>query len=108
MSDVEQIEALDGCMTPSEPTQFDRQTATLLREMYESWARDADAVLDRTARLRRLSRQVAGANELRDAAGRVRAMLQVTLDVDGGGVGSTLQRVGSTGPPSSRAAERDR
>lgn len=77
--ELQQIEALDACLAAPDPAAFDEQAAALLRGMYEQWARDADAVLDRVASAQRLGVSVAPAStELRDSQGRVRAALAVT------------------------------
>src|SRR5881227_1506479 len=51
--ELQQIDALDACLAAPDPASFDEQAATLLRGMYEQWARDADAVLDRVASAQR-------------------------------------------------------
>lgn len=85
IGELKSIEAMDTCLASPDPAQFDRQTATLLRGMYEVWARDTTAVLDRVLRLRRAGQEFPRLNELRDAQGRVLAMLDVTLeDIDDG------------------------
>jgi hypothetical protein len=77
--ELQQIEALDACLAAPDPTTFDEQAATLLRGMYDQWARDADAVLDRVTSAQSLGVPVDPAfDELRDAQGRVRAALAVT------------------------------
>lgn len=79
LMELQQIEALDACLAAPDPTPFDEQAATLLRGMYDQWARDADAVLDRVTVARGLGVPVDRAfDELRDAQGRVRAALAVT------------------------------
>jgi hypothetical protein len=55
-------------------------TAVLIRGMYEQWAREAEAVLDRAARVKENGIELARYDELRDAHGRTRAMLKVSLE----------------------------
>src|SRR4051812_3554164 len=70
--ELQQIEALDACLAAPDSTPFDEQAATLLRGIYDQWARDVDAVLDRVTSAQRLGVSVAPAlEELRDAQGRV-------------------------------------
>jgi hypothetical protein len=77
--ELQQIEALDACLAAPDVSAFDEQAATLLRGMYDQWARDADAVIDRVSRAQRVGVSVAAdLDELRDAQGRVRAALAVT------------------------------
>ena len=85
MNELADIESLDRGLAQPDGEGFDPQTAVLLRGMYEEWARDADAVLERVAKLERMGIPVTGAEELRDAQGRLRAMLRVSIeDVEGG------------------------
>ena len=80
LKDLEQVEKLDESLSPSEPSQFDRQMAALVRGLYDQWAREAEALLDRIASLERRAGQIAGSEALRDAHGRIRAMLSISLD----------------------------
>jgi hypothetical protein len=80
LTDLAEIESLDKGLAPSDGDPFDPQSAVLLRGMYEQWTRDADAVLERVAKVERMGVAVAAAEELRDAQGRLLAMIQVTLD----------------------------
>src|SRR5258706_3749981 len=80
MTDLAEIESLDAGMASTDDDAFDAQAAVLLRGMYEQWTRDADAVLERIAKVERMGIAVSTAPKLRDAQGRLLAMLQVTLD----------------------------
>jgi hypothetical protein len=80
LDEIRHIEKVDESLAPGESSKFDRQTVALVRGMYEDWSRAADALLDRVTRLERHSRAIPGAESLRDAQGRVRAMLSVSLD----------------------------
>jgi hypothetical protein len=70
------VRGLDSSLAPRGPGEFDRQAAVLLRGMYKQWSRDADAVVERAGRVRRLGRDVPRLEELRDEQGRVLAMLK--------------------------------
>lgn len=74
------VRGLDSSLAPRGPGEFDRQAAVLLRGMYEQWSRDADAVVERAGRVRRLGRDVPRLEELRDDQGRVLAMLKSPLE----------------------------
>lgn len=79
LTDLAEIQSLDNGLAQPEGD-FDSQSAVLLRGMYEQWTRDADAVLERIGKVERMGIAVAAAEELRDAQGRLLAMLQVGLD----------------------------
>ena len=74
------IDALDRSVRTSQDDPFDRPIAVLLREAYDRWAVDAEALLDRAAELGREGRELPGFEELGDAVGRTRAFLSVTLE----------------------------
>lgn len=59
---------------------FDRHAALLLTAAYEEWGDRADALLRRVAKLHRRGLTVPRAGELRDAVGRTRAMLKVSIE----------------------------
>lgn len=80
ISDLADIESFDNALARPDAEDFDPQSAILLRGMYEQWTRDADAVLERVAKVERMGIPVASAQPLRDAQGRLLAMLQVSLD----------------------------
>lgn len=80
LSDLQQIEKLDASVAPDEPSHFDLRTASALRQMYEQWVQDAQSLLDRVEHLELQSGPVALADALRDAHGRTRARLSVSLD----------------------------
>lgn len=78
LAELAEIEALDACLAAPDADRFDAQTAVLLRGMYEQWTRDADPVLERVNKIRRMGLTVPNADALADAQGRLFAMLQVT------------------------------
>ena len=80
LTDLAEIESFDAALAPSDADSFDEQSAVLLRGMYEQWTRDADAVLERVAKVQRMGLTINGIQELRDAHGRLLAMLQISLD----------------------------
>ena len=80
LGDLRRIEQLDESLSPSEPTRFERQTAALIRGLYDQWAREAEGLLDRIDAFERRSGPVAGAEALRDEDRRIRAMLSIPLE----------------------------
>lgn len=80
IEEIRHIEKLDEGLAPSDPSHFDRQTIALLRGMYEEWAMDAEALLERIARLEQTGSSIPASDLLRDAHGRTRAMLAISLD----------------------------
>jgi predicted transcriptional regulator len=80
LSELADIHVLEENVAPENPLAFERQTASSIRGMYESWVRGAEALLERVAVVERNSRAVEEAEALRDAVGRTRAMLSVSLD----------------------------
>lgn len=80
LDELAQIERLDENLAPEDPLQFDRPTVAWVRGMYERWADEAESLLARVDEIERHSSQIAGAATLRDAHGRTRAMLSVSLD----------------------------
>jgi len=80
MTDLADIESFDKGLARPDAADFDPQSAILLHGMYEQWTRDADAVIERVGKVERMGIIVPSASSLRDAQGRLRAMLQVTLD----------------------------
>lgn len=80
LTDLKNIERLDEGLSSANPAQFDRATAALIRGLYDQWAREAEGLLDRISSFELRSRRVPGAEGLRDANGRIRAMLSVSLD----------------------------
>lgn len=79
LDEIHHIEKLDESLAPGEPDRFDRRTVALLRGMYEEWARQAEGLLERVARIA-AQEPIAGAEALRDSIGRTRAMLSIPLD----------------------------
>ena len=80
LEDIRHIQNIDEGLAPSDPSHFDRQTIALVRGMYEAWVRAAEALLERIDRLEQSGTTVAASNSLRDAHGRTRAMLSLSLD----------------------------
>jgi hypothetical protein len=77
---LHQIEQLDESLAPADPAEFDRDTVALIYGMYEEWVRAAEALLDRTNPLERRLGPLEGADTLRHACGRTRAMLMVPVE----------------------------
>jgi len=80
LGEIRHVQNLDESLAPQDPAHFDRQTVALLRGMYEDWARQAEGLLERIAPLERRCGPIEGAQALRDAHGRTRAMLSIPLD----------------------------
>lgn len=80
LADLRQIEKLEEGLAPASLTQFERQSSALIRGLYEQWANEARALLDRAAQAERRFGRVAGVEALRDELGRTLAMLSVSLD----------------------------
>lgn len=80
LSELADIQKLEDSVAPEDPLAFDRRTAAAIRDMYEAWAQAAEALLVRVATVERQAGMVANAEALRDALGRTRAMLSVSLD----------------------------
>ena len=80
LSQIEHLRRLDESLAPTDPTSFDRRTVALLREMYESWATDAEALLKYLDAIQRRRVNIPGIEDLKDAHGRTRAMLSISLD----------------------------
>jgi hypothetical protein len=80
LSDLAQIERLDDSLAPENPLQFDRSTASLLRDEYERWARSTESLLERIERFEFSTAIVPGAESLRHAYGKTRARLSISLD----------------------------
>jgi len=78
--DLQQIEKLDESLMPPDSAHFDRATAALIRGLYEDWAHQAEALIERLGNLERRSTPIEGAEALRDAHGRTKAMLSVPLE----------------------------
>lgn len=80
LEELRHIENLDESLAPADPSNFDRQIIAILRGMYEDWARTTEGLLERVARIEHCGTPVAAADALRDAHGRTRAMLSISLD----------------------------
>jgi len=80
LGEIRHIQNLDESMALPDGDEFDAETAHVLRRMYADWAGQADALLERVSRIERGGRAIPGADRLRDAYGRTRAMLAVPLD----------------------------
>src|SRR6185312_968427 len=79
LSELLQIQSLEQHVLPKDPMAFDRPTAALLRGLYETWAYEAESLMDRIATMKARGDAVAGFDGLVDAHGRTRAMLSVSL-----------------------------
>jgi hypothetical protein len=80
LAELDEIENLDDGLAPDDASEFDRQTAYVLRGMYERWAQDAELLLERIGRVEQQAGPVPGAEALRRVYGRTRARLSVSLD----------------------------
>jgi predicted transcriptional regulator len=81
LAGLREIETLDNDLAPEAPIELDRSTASLLRGMYEQWADESDRLLERVDRMEReQGAKIRGSEELRDAIGRTRARLSISLD----------------------------
>jgi len=80
LRELDQIKRLDETLMPDSTAVSDRPTAALVRGMYEEWAHQAEALLERVERLQSRSGPVEGYELLRDAHGQTKAMLSVSLE----------------------------
>ena len=80
LSELRQIEKIDQSLAPPDPLHFDRETAALIRGMYEKWVGETEALLDRIDQVEKRFGRLTSSESLRDAAGRTRAMLSISLD----------------------------
>jgi hypothetical protein len=80
LSQITHLHRLDQSLAPADPKTFDRRTIALLREMYELWAKDAEALLTQLEVVQQRRVHIPRLDELRDAHGRTRAMLAISLD----------------------------
>lgn len=80
LTELAQIEKLDQSLAAADPREFDRETAALIRGLYEQWAHDAESLLDRVGQAERRFGVIAAAEGLRSAFGRTMAMLSISLD----------------------------
>ena len=78
--DRTEIEKFDDVLSPDDPLQFDRESASVIRQMYEQWCHDADALLARIGEVERRFGSIAGSDELRRLFGTTMAMLSISLD----------------------------
>lgn len=78
LSEVRQIEKIDESVAPDDPLEFDRQTAMMIRGMYEEWVSQAQRLLDRIRTVEGLAEKIP--DSLRNTIGRIRAMLSVPID----------------------------
>ncbi|HEX4792302.1 MAG TPA: hypothetical protein VH370_00835 [Humisphaera sp.] len=80
LTDLDGISKLDMTLMPV-GRQVERQHASLLHGMYGDWAVQAESLLERIERLeRRIGKKLPRADELRDAHGRTRAMLSISVE----------------------------
>lgn len=80
LTDRIEIEKFDASLAPEDPLNFDRETAGLIRAMYEQWADDVDSLLTRIAEVERRFGLVAEVALLQEQLGKTRAMLSISLD----------------------------
>ncbi|HWE92938.1 MAG TPA: hypothetical protein VG269_03120 [Tepidisphaeraceae bacterium] len=80
LADLEWIKRVDGTLMPDTKAALERPTAVMVRGLYEDWARQAEGLLDRVERLQAHTKPIPGYEALRDAHGRTRAMLSVSLE----------------------------
>jgi hypothetical protein len=81
LAGLREIETLDNDLSPEDPMELDRSTASMLRGMYEQWASESERLLERVALMERENgATIQGAQELRDGIGRTRARLSISLD----------------------------
>jgi hypothetical protein len=80
LSELEQVQKLDETLIPDSKTASDGPTVALVRGMYEQWAQQAEALLDRVERLQSRSGPIPGYQSLRNELGRIKAMLSVSLE----------------------------
>src|SRR5436305_227754 len=80
LSELEQVQKLDETLIPDSKTALDRPTVALVRGMYEQWAQQTESLLDRVERLQSRAGPIPGYESLRNALGRTRAMLSVSLE----------------------------
>jgi hypothetical protein len=80
LTDREEIEKFDKSLSPENPLDFDRQSAGMIRLMYEQWANDVEALLARISDVEQRFGAVAEVAELRHAWGKTKAMLSISLD----------------------------
>jgi len=80
LTDLDGIGKLDMILMPvGRP--MSRQHALLVHGLYSDWALQAESLLTRIERLEhRIGRKLPRADELRDAHGRTRAMLSISVD----------------------------
>jgi hypothetical protein len=83
LADYRLIRKLDEVPIGKQPV-FDRQVAILIRHMYDEWATQGEGLLKRIAAINVErsgdGRGTPGIEDLRDAVGRTRAMLSVSLE----------------------------
>ena len=80
LSELRQIEKIDQSLAPRDPLHFNRETAALIRGMYEKWGGEAEALLSRIDQVEKRFGRLTSSESLRDAVGRTRAMLSISLD----------------------------
>jgi DNA-binding transcriptional regulator YbjK len=84
IEEFEKIRALDEVFAPltddADEDVFDRETAIVLRGMYEENACEAERILARVQRVERLGNTVKNSEVLRQWHRRTRAMLSISLD----------------------------
>ncbi len=79
LAEIRHIRNLDQKILRPNEVVPDRGSLTLLRGMYNEWCQSVEGLLVRIARLEETHGPLAGAKDLRDAHGRTRAMLNISL-----------------------------
>jgi hypothetical protein len=80
LADLGWIKKIDATLIPNSKAGLERPLAALVRGLYEDWARQAEGLLDRVEQLQARSKPIGGYESLRDAHGRTRAMLSISLE----------------------------
>jgi len=78
--DRKEIEKFDDTLAPEDPLHFDRQSAGLIRQMYERWADEAKSLLEQIAKGAQRFGPVPEIEKLQYAFGKTMAMLSISLD----------------------------
>ena len=78
--DYQELNKLDEFLTPDDSDSGQIELSAILRAMYDEWSRQAEAVLDKVSIITGTGVVLQRIEELRDAHGRTRAMLSVSLN----------------------------
>jgi hypothetical protein len=80
LADLERIERLDNSLLPVTDGPLDLPTLKLVWGMYEEWAQNTEALLNRIEQLEKSVGKIVMKETLWDAYGKLRAMLSITLE----------------------------